>query len=77
VVISDRTAVLNLPEPFLTLSKLAIAAGSGSGPKGWYALIKEFRTAVRSFVESSPVDLTGKQPDAQRPGADRQGDIIL
>lgn len=37
VVISDRKAVLNLREPFLTLSKLAIAASSGSGPKGWYA----------------------------------------
>jgi hypothetical protein len=48
-----------------------------TGRRIWYALIKEFRTAVRSFVESSPVDLTGKQPDAQRPCADRQGDIIL
>ncbi len=37
VVITGRKAVLNLREPFLTLSKLALKANSGCGVKGWYA----------------------------------------
>ena len=37
VVISGRKAVLNLREPFLSLSKLALKANSGCSPKGWYA----------------------------------------
>ncbi len=37
VVISDRRTVLNLREPFKTLSKLAFAAKSGKSRSGWYA----------------------------------------
>ena len=36
VVISGRKAVLNLREPFQTLSKLALRANSGCGKEGWY-----------------------------------------
>jgi site-specific DNA recombinase len=37
VVISGRRAVLNLREPFNSLSKLAFAANSGKGDPEWYA----------------------------------------
>ena len=37
VVILGRRAVLNLREPFNTLSKLAVAANSGKGTSEWYA----------------------------------------
>ena len=63
VVISDRRAVLNLREPLLSLSKLAIAASSGVAPKRWYPLIKDFRTAIRAFLASSPLPIRGLQPD--------------
>jgi DNA invertase Pin-like site-specific DNA recombinase len=53
VVISDRRAVLNLREPFLTLSKLAIAASSGVATKRWYARqeLNLFRTIASTRVK--------------------------